>query len=198
MAEALVQSGAFAFFATHFIDLGRCSVRHSQAQANWQIAKVLADRPGVLNRHLATATTFTNDNVPKMTMLYKIESGSVGDERYGVKLAGAVGFPPRFLEVAERMSTTLCEQVRAKKRSSGSRKVVLKRKLIVNLQEALQLAYSSEMDDGALAACLRKLQTEFIQRMEENEASEDETEEIGAMKSAGFEVIEVESNVDSD
>ncbi|KAH8905275.1 hypothetical protein BR93DRAFT_946131 [Coniochaeta sp. PMI_546] len=175
MAEALVQSGAFVFFATHFTDL----------------AKILADRPGVLNRHLATETTLTDDNVPKMTMLYKIESGPVKDENYGIRLAGAVGFPTRFLEVAQRVSTALREQAEMKSRRSSARKTVLKRKLILTLHESLQIAYGSNMDAGALAAYLRKLQDEFIQRMEENEASEDEAAHAGRS-----EVIELESDSD--
>jgi DNA mismatch repair protein MSH4 len=193
IAEALVQSGAFVFFATHFTDLGMCSICDLHARANWDLAKILADRPGVLNRHLATETTVTDDNVPKMTMLYKIESGPVREESYGIKLAGAVGFPGHFLEVAEHVSSTLRKQAEAKKRTSGARKIALKRKLILNLHEALHLAYGSEMDDGALGAYLRKLQGEFIQRMEYNEAPEDEAGQGG-----GSEVIEVESDSDSD
>lgn len=156
-----------------------------------EIAKILADRPGVLNRHLATETTLTDDNVPKMTMLYKIESGPVKDENYGIRLAGAVGFPTRFLEVAQRVSTALREQAEMKSRRSSARKTVLKRKLILTLHESLQIAYGSNMDDGALAAYLRKLQDEFIQRMEENEASEDEAAHAGRS-----EVIELESDSD--
>ncbi|KAB5551011.1 DNA mismatch repair protein-like protein MutS [Coniochaeta sp. 2T2.1] len=159
MAEALVQSGAFVFFATHFTDL----------------AKILANRPGVLNRHLATETTLTDDNVPKMTMLYKIESGPVREESYGIKLAGAVGFPARFLEVAEHVSTKLREQAQVNKRDSAARKLEHRRTLILNLHGQLQMAYASDMEDGALAAYLKKLQAEFIQRMEENEAPEEES-----------------------
>ncbi|OIW34643.1 hypothetical protein CONLIGDRAFT_658467 [Coniochaeta ligniaria NRRL 30616] len=175
MAEALVQSGAFVFFATHFTDL----------------AKILTDRPGVLNRHLATETTVTDDNVPKMTMLYKVESGPVREESYGITLAGAVGFPTRFLEVAQHVSTALREQAEVKKRNSGARKIVLKRKLILTLHESLQLGYNSNMDDGSLASYLRRLQDEFIQRMEENEAPEDEVENAG-----GSEVLVPESDSD--
>jgi DNA mismatch repair protein MSH4 len=189
MAEALVQSGAFVFFATHFTDLGRSLIRGLQAGANCDVAKVLADRPGVLNLHLATETTVSDDNVPKMTMLYKAEFGPVREESYGVKLAGAVGLPAHFLEVAQHVSTTLREQAEAKKRRSGARKIVLKRKLLLNLHEALQLASSSNMDDGSLAAYLRKLQEEFIQRMEDNEAPEDE-----ATAAVEAHVIEAESD----
>lgn len=126
-------------------------------------------------------------------MLYKIESGPVREESYGIRLAGAVGFPSQFLEVAELVSTTLREQVEAKKKSSSARKVVLKRKLILNLREALQLASTSGLDDGALAAYLRRLQGVFIQRMEENEAPEDEGEGAGGSK-----VIELQSDSDLD
>lgn len=170
----------------------------SNNNANTIIAKILADRPGVLNRHLATETTLTDDNVPKMTMLYKLESGPVKEEGYGVTLAGAVGFPDHFLEVAEQVSSALREQAEAKKRSSGARKIVLKRKLILNLHEALQIAYSSEMDDGALAAYLRRLQGEFIQRMEENEAPEVETSEDDAEDAGDGRVIEVVSDSGSE
>lgn len=121
----------------------------------------------------------TDENVPKMTMLYKIESGPVREESYGITLAGAVGFPAHFLEVAQHVSTTLREQAEAKKRSSGARKTVLKRKLILTLHESLQLGHSSNMDDGALAAYLKKLQAEFIQRMEENETPDEGEGEAG-------------------
>ena len=172
-----------------------CHVEHS---ADVVIAKILADRPGVLNRHLATETTLTDDHVPKMTMLYKLESGPVKEEGYGVTLAGAIGFPDRFLEVAEQVSSALREQAEAKKRSSSARKIVLKRKLILNLQEALQIAHSSEMDDGALAAYLRRLQGEFIQRMEENEAPESQGLEDDAQSAGEGRVIEIETDSDSD
>lgn len=153
----------------------------------------------------------TADDIPKLTMLYKVESGPVREQSYGIKLAGAVGFPVHFLELAQEASDTLRNQAEAKKRGSSARKIALKRKLILALRDALQVAYNSGMDDGALAAYLRKLQAEFIQRMEENERPvEDEglvNDEVlsadeGAAQYESDEadtgVIEIESDSDSE
>jgi DNA mismatch repair protein MSH4 len=154
---------------------------------------------------LATETTVTEDDIPKLTMLYKVESGPVREQSYGIKLAGAVGFPGQFLELAQEVSDKLRHQAEAKKRGSSARKIALKRKLILGLRDALQVAYNSGMDDGALAAYLRKLQAEFIQRMEENESpvedevpSADEGAAQDESDDADTGVIEIESDSDSE
>ncbi|KAF3762786.1 hypothetical protein M406DRAFT_347667 [Cryphonectria parasitica EP155] len=153
MAEALIQSNALVFFATHFAEL----------------AQLLGDRPGVLNLHLATETTIADDDIPKMTMLYKVGAGPVKEENYGINLARAIGFPQTFLDLAEKTSNSLRETAEAKKQCSESRKLVRRRKLVLNVHETLQQAYHSGMDGGALRSYLRRLQTEFITRMEEIE-----------------------------
>lgn len=155
MAEALVQSKAIVLFATHFSEL----------------AQVLEDRPGVLNLHLETETTVAEDGVPKMTMLYKIGSGPVQEENYGIKLARAIGFPWRFLNVAEDVANALKQASEANKQSSESRKVAKRRKLVLNLRETLQQAHDSDMDDETLRRYLQRLQSEFISRMETIEGS---------------------------
>lgn len=150
MAEALLQSEAIVFFATHFSEL----------------ASVLEDRPGVLNLHLATETTLAEDDVPKMTMLYKIGSGIVQEENYGIKLARAIGFPWRFLSVAEDVTNALRQASEASRQDSESRKVARRRKLVLSLREALEQANDSDMDDETLRRLLQRLQSEFISRME--------------------------------
>lgn len=150
MAEALIQSNALVFFATHFTD----------------VAQVLGDRPGVINLHLATETTLTEDNIPKMTMLYRVGSGPVHEENYGIKLARAIGFPEGFLDFAEHVTNALKRDTEAKKQNSQSRKLALRRKLILNLQETLQQAYNSDMSEDTLRNFLRRLQSEFISRMD--------------------------------
>lgn len=159
MAEALVQSKALVLFATHFSEL----------------AQVLEDRPGVINLHLATETSIAEDDVPQMTMLYKVGSGPVQEENYGIKLARAIGFPWRFLNVAEDVANTLRQASEAKKQSSESRKLVRRRKLVLNLHETLQQAHDSDMDDDTLRLYLQRLQAEFISRMEEIEGAGIET-----------------------
>lgn len=173
MAEALVQSNALVFFATHFGEL----------------AHVLEDRPGVLNLHLTTETTVAEDNIPKMTMLYKVGSGPVQEQNYGINLARAIGFPERFLDLAEDVTDSLKQAAEAKRQSSESRRLARRRKLVLNLHETLQQAYDSDMDEETLRSYLQRLQREFISRMEEiegggAEVDEDEEEEGETMGSA--------------
>ncbi|KAH6675370.1 muts domain V [Plectosphaerella plurivora] len=135
MAEALIQSHACVWFATHFTDL----------------AEVLHDRPGVLNLHLATRTAIRGD-LPEMTMLYTVMSGSVSEEHYGLTLAKAVGLPGHFLDKAEEVSRSLRQRQDSQKQSSEGRKL-------------LKHAAAAEMQGPSLAEYLVQLQEEFITRM---------------------------------
>ncbi|KAI0148053.1 DNA mismatch repair protein-like protein MutS [Hypoxylon sp. NC0597] len=166
ISEALIQSNSLVWFATHF----------------QQLAKVLGSRPGVLNLHLATEIQDMDGDSPKMTMLYKITSGPVREEHYGLNLARALGFPERFIEVAEDVSKTLAETIEKKKQNSQSRKLLQRRKLILNLHDTLLQLRDSDMDDAALGSYLKRLQDEFVSRMDEIERngqpnSEESTED---------------------
>lgn len=153
MSEALIQSKASVWFATHFLEL----------------AKVLADRPGVLNLHLAAKKSTTENGLPQLTMLYKVTSGTIeDDEHYGINLARAVGLPPSFIQKAEEVSNDLRKKKAANQQSSESRKLVARRRLILNLHEALKQAHESGREE-ALHGYLSRLQEEFIMRMEEVE-----------------------------
>ncbi|KAI1480263.1 muts domain V-domain-containing protein [Daldinia eschscholtzii] len=153
ISEALIQSNALTWFSTHF----------------QQLAKVLGNRPGVLNLHLATEVYETDSGNPKMTMLYRVTSGQVQEDHYGLNLARVIGFPERFIEVAEEVSKTLAEGIERKKQNSQSRKLLRRRKLILNLHDTLLQLQGSDMDDGALGSYLRRLQSEFVSRMDEIE-----------------------------
>ncbi|KAI1651931.1 muts domain V-domain-containing protein [Daldinia loculata] len=153
ISEALIQSNSLIWFSTHF----------------QQLTKVLGNRPGVLNLHLATEIYETDGGNPKMTMLYKITSGQVQEEHYGLNLARAIGFPERFIEIAEDVSKTLAESIERKKQNSQSRKLLQRRKLILNLHDTLLQLQESDMDDAALGSYLKRLQTEFVSRMDEIE-----------------------------
>ncbi|KAI5463606.1 muts domain V-domain-containing protein [Mariannaea sp. PMI_226] len=151
MSEALIQSKASVWFATHFTEL----------------ARVLADRPGVLNLHLASDSSTTRDGLPQIKMLYKATCGALGDEEhYGINLAKAIGLPQQFIEKAEAVAKDLKQKREASKRSAESTKLLARRKLILNLQEALKQARDSGSEE-ALPGYLRRLQEEFIIRMEE-------------------------------
>ncbi|OHW91873.1 MutS domain V protein, partial [Colletotrichum incanum] len=159
MAEALIQSRAVVWFATHFTEL----------------ADVVADRPGVLNLHLATQISITASDMPKMTMLYKVESGKPEESMYGITLAKAMQFPKRFLEVAEQVAISLRQRRERNKQGSEARKMLNRRKLILNLHGHLRQVSRSEMEESSMRSYLTRLREEFILRMEaiENGGSEE-------------------------
>ncbi|PFH62227.1 hypothetical protein XA68_14506 [Ophiocordyceps unilateralis] len=151
MSEALVETRASVWFATHFVDL----------------ARVLGQRAGVLKLHLAAETSKTADGLPQITMLYKATAGTVDEqEHYGIHLARAVGFPSSFIEKAEQVAKSLRRTREESRQSSESRRLVARRKLLLNLHGALVQARDSGSEE-ALPGYLRRLQEEFVHRMEE-------------------------------
>lgn len=147
IAEALVESRAFVWFVTHFRDL----------------PKILAERNGVVNLHLAV----DNSEEDKMEPLYRVSSGSVQDEHYGLKLARVLALPRDVIEHAELVSSTLDNAMRKKKDQGASIAIVTarKRRLLLNLKEHLLQAKNGSMNDGDLTQWLKDLQREFVVRM---------------------------------
>ena len=173
VAEALVESGAFVWFATHFRDL----------------AKILSERNGVVNFHLAVDMS----EADKMKMLYKVASGAVQEEHYGLALAKVVNLPPEVLEVAERVSKKLTLNIEKRKKNSKTIALARRRKLILSLREQLIQAYEGNMQGKVLATWLKRLQDEFVNRMAAIDAeaasamdeSEDESDTGTTAEAAG-------------
>lgn len=165
IAEALVSSKAFVWFATHFKDL----------------ATIMHERTGVLNLHLAVDMEDENS----MTMLYKISQGAVKESHYGLTLARVVPLPPGLVDHAAAVAQKLERHMLSKKKTS---EIVLKekrRKLILNLKEHLVQAHTGVLEGEVLTAWLKELQKEFVNRMAALEAeaeaarvSHDEDEEM--------------------
>ncbi|KAJ5721425.1 uncharacterized protein N7483_009359 [Penicillium malachiteum] len=146
LAEALLASNAFVWFATHFHDL----------------ARIFSERSGIVNLHLAADIT---PDAAKMSMLYRIAEGPVPDRRYGIALAKLVDLPPAILDVATTVSEALDEI--SQRRNSPSRAICIarKRKLLLSLREQLVIAREGIMDDDSLRRWLKKLQDEFPAQM---------------------------------
>lgn len=146
LAEALLASSALVWFATHFHDL----------------ARILSERSGVINLHLAADIA---SDASKMTMLYQIAEGPVPDRRYGLALAKLVDLPPNVLGIANIVSKK--KEALAQRRNSPSRAVAIarKRKLLLSLREQLLIARNSSMDDKSLRVWLTKLQDKFTLQM---------------------------------
>ncbi len=145
VAEALVESGAFVWFATHFRDL----------------AKILAERSGVVNFHLSVEMSAAD----KMKMLYKVAQGAVQEQHYGLALAKVVDLPPDVLRVAEQVSKKLTMNMEKRKKNSKTIALVRRRKLILSLREQLIQAHEGNMNGKVLATWMKKLQDEFVNRM---------------------------------
>ncbi|KAF2499524.1 hypothetical protein BU16DRAFT_274531 [Lophium mytilinum] len=159
IAEALVESRALVWFATHFRDL----------------ATIMAERNGVISLHLAVEMT-END---AMTMLYKIAEGSVHESHYGLALARVVPLPPGVLKHAEVVARKLESNILRRKKTSAAVIRERRRKLILNLKEHLVQAQNGTMQGDVLAAWLKELQREFVIRMTaiDEQAAQAEAEE---------------------
>ncbi|KAF2405477.1 hypothetical protein EJ06DRAFT_502734 [Trichodelitschia bisporula] len=145
IAEALVESRALVWFASHFRDL----------------ATIMAERNGCINLHLAVEMR----GEAAMTMMYKIAEGYSKEEHYGLKLARVVPLPANVLHIAEEVTQKL--DSRAKKKQEHSTAVMRerRRKLILSLKEHLTQAEQGTMGGEILANWLRELQREFVVRM---------------------------------
>ncbi|KAG6173980.1 hypothetical protein E4U27_006608 [Claviceps purpurea] len=151
MSEALIQSKAFVWFATHFVDL----------------VHVLGDRPGVVSLHLASERRTSDEGVPQLAMLYKATQGTVDTtEHYGIELARSIGFSEEFTRRAEEVASDIRRRREQNRQSSEARNVLARRKLVLNLYETLQQA-AEHGDDAVLPGYLKSLQEEFILRMNE-------------------------------
>lgn len=162
IAEALVDSKALVWFATHFRDL----------------ARILAERNGVVNLHLAVEIGEAN----RMTMLYRISNGFVQEEHYGIALAKVLDLPPGLIKIAETVSKTLTQNAERKKKISKTIALARRRKLVLSLREQLVQAKEGNMQGRVLGLWLKKLQDEFVTRMSALDAemaarSEDEDSE---------------------
>jgi DNA mismatch repair protein MSH4 len=137
-------------------------------------AQILAERAGVVSQHLAVEM-----NEKKMTMLYKIDKGIVQEEHYGLALARVAGLPSQVIKVAQEVSISIDARAAAKRRSSKAFALARRRKLVLNLRESLMQARDGAMERNALMTWLRRLQEEFVVRMEqiENDAAVSDGEE---------------------
>jgi DNA mismatch repair protein MSH4 len=156
IAEALVSSRALVWFATHFREL----------------AEILSERNGVVNLHLAVNSPPDQD---RMEMLYRVSSGTIQEEHYGLKLAKVVTLPPDVIEHAEHIAGALDAQTNTNKKCTRALIQARRRKLILNLKEHLIQAKEGKMNDTDLKEWLRDLQKEFVIRMS---ALEEEAQKV--------------------
>lgn len=177
IAEALVESQALVWFATHFRDL----------------ACIMAERNGVVNLHLAVEMSAPTS---EMTMLYKIADGYVQDKYYGLALARLISLPPYLVQVAQKVSEKLNWKLENRNNSPRAIAIAKRRKLILALKEQLKQVRDGKIEGEVLRKWLKKLQDEFTVRMAEidsevlaaeegsEESEEDESNEANGQTTA--------------
>ena len=146
IAEALIESRAYVWFVTHFRDL----------------ARILAERAGVVNLHLAVEISVHSS---KMKMLYKISDGYEEEKYYGLALARVVDLPEDVITTATKVSKALHQREEARKSNAKVLSVARRRKLILSLREQLIQAKNGSMEGDELRQWLKRLQDEFLVRM---------------------------------
>ncbi|KAI7976254.1 hypothetical protein EIK77_010727 [Talaromyces pinophilus] len=156
IAEALVDSHALVWFATHFRDL----------------ARIMAERSGVVNLCLAVKLSHESS---KMAMLYKVQEGHVQEKFYGLALAKVLPFPPQVLDVAQRVSTHLYKIAEDRAISSKALGISRKRNLVLQLREQLLQAHNGNINGEKLRQWLKRLQDDFAMRMAALETGDDVT-----------------------
>lgn len=159
ISEALINSHAFVWFATHFREL----------------AVIMTERNGVMNLHLAVDMTIESQMV---TMLYKIAEGAVKEEHYGIQLARAVPLPPEVIENAITVSQALESHTRQRKKTSTAVIHERRRGLLLRLKEHLLQAKTGSMDNAVLLGWLKDLQKEFVIRMTKIETEAEEAASV--------------------
>ncbi len=184
-------------FATHFSELGKRpytgplnpNPRTNSSSPHPQ-PKSSPAAPGILNLHLATETTKPDDttdndntnNMPTLTMLYKISPGPVQEAHYGLKLARPSASAALHRDGGAVAAALAAQQAaaRGKRSSRAARKLASRRRLVLALREALVQAADEQqhaMDEPALASYLRRLQVEFVARMDAIDKGEDRDKE---------------------
>ena len=146
VSEALIESQALVWFTTHFRDL----------------ATILAERNGVVSLHLAVEMSEEN----RMTMLYKVAQGPVQEKHYGIALARVLSLPPIILQVAQEVSDAITLNIERRKKTSKTILIARRRKLLLSLKEQLFQAREGNIQGIALLNWMKKLQEEFVTRMD--------------------------------
>ena len=169
IAEALIESRAYVWFVTHFGDL----------------ARILAERAGVVNLHLAVNISADQST---MKMLYKISDGYEEEKFYGLTLAKVIDLPADVIATATKVSETLHRRNEARRSNAKVLAVARRRKLILSLREQLIHAKNGTMEGDVLRQWLKRLQDEFAVRMAAIDAEAVAAAEIGDEESTTTEI----------
>jgi DNA mismatch repair protein MSH4 len=109
-------------------------------------------------------------------MNYQLKDGVVEDEHYGtieravqltkgIRLAKLSTLPESVLNRATQVSEALTACARQRHRTSNTRILGERRRLILQLQETLKQAAEGNMDDESMARWLSRVQARFVEEL---------------------------------
>ncbi|BGO91790.1 MutS protein msh4 [Rhodotorula toruloides] len=183
IAEEIIRSKAFCFFATHFKEL----------------SIALPSRyPNVVALHLETDVDEKQPDF-SLTFLHKVRDGATPHTHYGLELAKAVKLPSPVLYKARLVSLTLESLAEDGRKRSSEGKLVRRRRGLLELKTRLREIATGKTDDaGVLLAQLRQLQKETIEMLDETmDAAQDVDVDVEAEASKTEDAEEIEEVIPS-
>ncbi|BGP16624.1 MutS protein msh4 [Rhodosporidiobolus nylandii] len=154
VAEEIVKSKAFCFFATHFKELSTTLDRY----------------PNVVSLQLETEVDPSQPDY-SMTFHHRLVDGTTAVQHYGLELAKIAKLPAPVLDKAQLVSLTLESLAQDGRERSAANKVARRRKELLKLKTVLRdllTASSSRLTDPAiLRETLREIQDETVQMLAE-------------------------------
>ncbi|GMK55257.1 hypothetical protein CspeluHIS016_0203130 [Cutaneotrichosporon spelunceum] len=177
IAEKLIDTECFTFFATHFHEL----------------SLTLCTTPGVRNLYLQVQRNshMAETNEFATTFHYKVQNGKCRDERYGLELAKLAALPADVLETAWEVSTKLMDMQDTNRNETLARAMANRRKAILELRpELVNVLETARSDDPLTIEYLRQKQKSLLNTLQkalrieqETSASDSEEETITAANS---------------
>ncbi|GAA5943208.1 hypothetical protein JCM1841_002073 [Sporobolomyces salmonicolor] len=158
IAEEIIRSKAFCFFATHFKEL----------------STTLSCYSNVVSLHLETEIDRSKPDF-SLTFHHRVVDGQTPLTHYGLELAKIAKLPTPVLDKAHLISATLESLQEDNRARSSSTKLARRRRELLRLKTTLkELAQSKHTEGSALLATLKELQDETTAMLSETLGFEDE------------------------
>ncbi|KAL5495776.1 MSH4 [Sanghuangporus weigelae] len=154
IAERLIHTKAFVFFATHFNDL----------------TTTLSRQPVVVNLHLSVQRSRPSLSNMGMVFSYKIVDGALDNmDHYGLELARLADLREDILGEASRISLRLSELEQSRKEISEGNQVAHRRKAMLRLRTHLAQALDhSSLPYRELIEYIARMQRQTVQVLRAN------------------------------
>lgn len=148
IAERLVSTKCFVFFASHFHEL----------------VTTLSRQPSVVNLHLAVQRSRRSETSFGLTFQYRIVNGvATNMEHYGLDLARLADLPEDVMVESIKISEELSRLNNEKDESSRSAQVAARRRALLKLRTTLrQLVEHSKLPDQDLLAYIERVQLDVV------------------------------------